>query len=129
MLTFVGEGYTPGFTDNYRRIAQRLSAGEEIEIVAGPDDICAPLLSEKEPHCNRPSVAKRDAAALADVAVLLDNPIAPGMILTLTPDLLARLRGNFNAGSIRSACNGCEWEALCSRIAGNAFEGTLVNRS
>src|SRR5712672_2376586 len=63
MLTFVGEGYSPAFTENYRSIARRLSAGEEIELVSGPDDICAPLMEGADPHCLKASVIDRDAAA------------------------------------------------------------------
>ncbi len=44
MLTFVGKGYSPAFVENYDRIAGRLSEGEDILLVDGPDDICAPLL-------------------------------------------------------------------------------------
>ena len=37
MLTYVGKGYSPAFVENYEAIAARLSAGEEIEMVAGPE--------------------------------------------------------------------------------------------
>ncbi|MFT4184862.1 MAG: DUF1284 domain-containing protein [Rhizobium sp.] len=126
MLTFVGEGYTPAFTANYRRIAERLSAGEEIELVSGPDDICAPLLDEKEPHCFNESVLERDAAALADVAALLGAEIRPGSILVPDAGLLTRLRQSFAGGEIRQACIRCEWSNLCDRIAASNFEGILV---
>lgn len=126
MLTFVGEGYTPAFTDNYRRIAERLNAGEEIELVSGPDDICAPLLDEKEPHCFKASVIERDAAALADVAALLGEEIQIGAVVVPDAGLLATLRRNFASGDIRHACGGCEWEDLCSRIAGHNFQGVLI---
>ena len=126
MLTFVGEGYTPAFTENYRRIAERLTKGEEIKLVSGPDDICAPLLDEKEPHCFKASVIERDAAALADVAMLLGEEIDIGAVLLPDAALLAKLRRNFASGEIRHACNGCEWGDLCSRIAAGKFTGVLV---
>ncbi len=126
MLTFVGEGYTSAFTDNYRRIAERLSEGEEIKLVSGPDDICAPLLSGEEPHCFKASVIERDAAAVADIAALLGEEIGPGS--TLVPDarLLSKLRRNFASGEIRHACIGCEWGKLCSRIAASNFSDVLI---
>ena len=68
MLTYVGKGYTQSFTVNYDRVAERLNRGEEIEIVAGPDDICAPLLCGDAAHCFRKSVSERDAKALVLVA-------------------------------------------------------------
>ncbi|WP_292282104.1 DUF1284 domain-containing protein, partial [Mesorhizobium sp.] len=51
LLTYVGKGYSPAFTANYDVVVKRLAGGEDILIVSGPDDICAPLLSESEPHC------------------------------------------------------------------------------
>ncbi len=126
MLTFVGEGYTPAFTDNYRRIAERLSKGEEIKLVSGPDDICTPLLSGEAPHCFKASVIERDAAALADVAALLGEEIGPGIVLVPDARLLSKLRRNFASGEIRHACRGCEWGDLCSRIAASNFKGVLI---
>ncbi|OCJ11638.1 2Fe-2S ferredoxin [Rhizobium sp. AC27/96] len=126
MLTFVGEGYTSAFTANYRRIAERLTEGEQIELVSGPDDICAPLLDEAEPHCVKASVIERDAAALADVASLIGEEIEPGAVLVPDANLLAKLRRNFASGEIRRACNGCEWRDLCSRIAAGNFASVLV---
>ncbi|NTJ63486.1 DUF1284 domain-containing protein [Agrobacterium rhizogenes] len=126
MLTFVGEGYTSAFTDNYRRIAERLSEGEEIKLVSGPDDICAPLLNGEEPHCFKASVIERDAAALADIMALLGEEIGPGTVLVPDARLLSKLRRNFASGEIRHACLGCEWGDLCSRIADSNFGGVLI---
>ncbi|TWB55440.1 hypothetical protein FBZ98_103838 [Rhizobium sp. ERR 922] len=126
MLTFVGEGYTSAFTDNYRRIAERLSEGEKIKLVSGPDDICAPLLNGEEPHCFKASVIERDATALADVAALLGEEIGIGTVLVPDAILLSKLRRNFASGEIRHACIGCEWGDLCSRIAASNFSGVLI---
>ncbi|MDE1991066.1 MAG: DUF1284 domain-containing protein [Rhizobiaceae bacterium] len=121
MLTFVGEGYNPAFIENYRGIAKRLSAGEEIELVSGPDDICAPLLTQEKPHCVGASVIARDEAALTDVGQVLGRDISPGSIIVPDAGLLAALRGRFASGYIRQACRQCDWEALCSRIADDHF--------
>ncbi len=42
MLTYVGKGYSPAFCANYDAVLARLSAGEEILLVDGPDSVCAP---------------------------------------------------------------------------------------
>jgi hypothetical protein len=127
MLTFVGVGYTPAFTKNYRRIAERLSAGEEIELVSGPDDICAPMLGETNPHCRGESVVLRDEAALSDIGALLGRQLAPGSRIAPDLRLLAMLRRHFVESGIRAACRGCEWQGLCSHIADSGFEGVLIN--
>lgn len=126
MLTFVGEGYSPAFVASYRRLAGRLSAGEPIEIVSGPDDICAPLLSDEDAHCFGASVAGRDAAALADIARLLGRELEIGSVIASDPALFDKLRRAFSAGVTRRACTGCEWNSLCDRIAGQDYAGALV---
>jgi hypothetical protein len=126
MLTFIGEGYTPAFTENYRRIADRLSVGEDIEIVAGPDDICAPLLPGGAPHCLNASVVMRDEAAAEAVGRLLGMPVSEGTRLTPDGSTLARLRRNFAFGTIRRACEDCEWAELCGHVANNGFKHVLI---
>ncbi len=126
MLTYVGKGYSPAFVENYEAIAARLSAGEEIELVAGPDDICGPLSADPEAHCHWESVVDRDLAAADAVARLLGSPVSPGVRIAPTAALLSRLRETFAAGVIRTACSGCEWSELCDGVAGGGFAGVRV---
>ena len=124
LQTYAGKGYTPAFTANYDLIAARLSQGEDIEIVEGPDDICTPLLTETDPHCWRDSVTQRDQQAAANLERLLKA--TTGTKLTLTTSLLEIMRTSFQAGTLRPACTGCEWSDLCTRIADTDFEGTRI---
>ncbi|ARC90782.1 DUF1284 domain-containing protein [Rhodovulum sp. MB263] len=121
LLTFVGRGYSPAFTANMTASVGRLRAGEEAEIVDGPDDLCAPLLDGPEPHCHRCSVTARDRAAASAVGRLLGRTIRPGTRLRFDAGLVRRLRQAFAAGKIRSACGGCEWHELCSRVAASGY--------
>ena len=131
MLTFIGKGYSPAFVANLEQVVRRLATGTEtIEIVAGPDDICAPLLREcGEPgeadcHCHRASVLERDRLATESISVLLDRPLDPGTHF-LHADL-DELRAAFAAGTIREACTGCQWKPLCDGIAATGFADTLL---
>ena len=126
LLTYVGKGYSPAFTANYDVIAGRLSRGEDILIVSGPDDICAPLLGEPEPHCWGESVVERDRLAARDVGHLLARPIKPGIRIDLDAQTLARMREAFSAGLTRDACQGCEWAGLCSQVAASSYPDTRV---
>lgn len=126
MLTYVGRGYSPAFVENYEAIAARLSAGEEIELVAGPDDICWPLAADPDAHCHGESVVERDRAATEAVARLLGSPLDPGARITPGASLLARLRKAFATGEIRTACSGCEWSGLCDDVAGGGYVGVRV---
>ena len=73
LLTYSGKGYSAAFTANYDVIAGRISQGEDVLIVEGPDDICAPLLGDSEPHCWRDSVTERDRLAARDLRELLET--------------------------------------------------------
>jgi uncharacterized protein len=121
LLTYAGKGYSAAFVANFDAIAARLSAGEHILIVSGPDDICAPLLGEAEPHCLRDSVTERDRQAAASVGTLLGYSIAEDMELQLHPSLLRTMRDAFSSGRTRGACGGCEWFDLCSSIAASDY--------
>ncbi|WP_374369110.1 DUF1284 domain-containing protein [Dongia sp.] len=121
MLTYVGKGYSTAFTENFDRICERLGRGEDIELVDGPDDVCAPLLADEEPHCHNESVLVRDAEALAAISRQFDRPLASGARVTLNPPLLAEWRAAFRDGATRAACHSCEWHDLCTEIANNEF--------
>lgn len=126
MLTFVGKGYTPDFVQNYLRIAKRLTAGEAIEIIEGPDDLCQPLTHAPDAHCFRESVVVRDQQAANAVRDLLQQPISLGTVIVPDAALLTRLRQAFADGSVRKACAGCEWSSLCDGVADGGYAGALV---
>ncbi|MFD1199683.1 DUF1284 domain-containing protein [Brucella gallinifaecis] len=117
MLTYIGKGYSPAFVENYETIAGRLSDGEDIALVDGPDDICQPLLCTKDCHCFNESVVMRDRLALNSVSDLFETKITTGSDFKLDVKRLALMRSAFAAGTIRKACKSCEWSDLCTRIA------------
>lgn len=123
LLTYAGKGYTPAFTANFDLISKRLSAGEDILVVHEPDDICAPLLLDGEPHCGREGVRARDEQAAEDVGRLLDITVSQGTRIELEPASIGRMRDGFADGRIRTACGGCEWFELCSAIASDGYSG------
>ncbi|WP_252106383.1 MULTISPECIES: DUF1284 domain-containing protein [unclassified Halomonas] len=128
LLTYVGKGYSAAFVANYDRLAARLSLGEPVELVAGPDDICAPLLAPacEVPHCLNDSVIARDSAALEDIGETLGRPLAVGDTIELGSATLASLRAAFRAGRNRQACIGCQWYSLCTNVARSGYDGVRV---
>ncbi|MGI6855462.1 DUF1284 domain-containing protein [Mesorhizobium sp. 1B3] len=126
VLTFQGAGYNPRFTRNLAAIVERLSAGEEILIVAGPDDICAPVLDDADSHCGLVRVEARDALALDAVSALIGRPLSPGDTLYLDAPTVQALRSSFAEGTVRAACEDCDWHGLCSRIAAHGFGSTKL---
>lgn len=121
VLTYVGKGYSAAFVDNYDTIAARLAAGEAVRIVDGPDDICVPLIRENEAHCWSSRVVARDRRATRDLEYLMGRPVTPGESMVLDAELLANLRGAFARNRIRGACHGCQWTALCTRVARDGY--------
>lgn len=126
LLTYIGKGYSPAFIAGLTEIARRVNAGEEVVIVTGPDDICAPLLEDPDAHCHNPGVLIRDANAARDVGALLDRDIRHGLRMVLTPVLVAQMRAAFANQDTRSACARCDWAALCSDIAADGFVGAIL---
>ena len=92
MLTYIGKGYSPAFTDNMTVIAGRVSAGEKVEIVEGPDEICAPRLAEANAHRSDDSVYNRDLPAAKDVGRVLQVPVHTGTLFSLSRGSLKLLR-------------------------------------
>jgi len=126
ILTYIGKGYSPAFTNNMTVIAGRISTGEMIQIVEGPDDICAPRRAENDAHCRDDSIHHRDRQAAKDVGQILTLQIGPGTKLCLDTYALKRLRAAFTQHQIRSACISCQWENLCTSIATNGYSGAVV---
>lgn len=126
MLTYVGKGYSGAFTANYDKIIERLGEGEDLLLVAGPDDICAPLLANRDEHCFLQSVVERDENAAQAVEKLIGRPIRSGERFVLDGDWLAKMREAFSAGENRLACSGCEWHELCTAIADDGYENTRL---
>jgi hypothetical protein len=126
VLTFEGAGYTARFTRNLAAIVERLNAGEEALIIAGPDDICVPVMGDADSHCGLARVEARDALALEAVSALTGQPLSPGTTLHLDAETTRLFRSSFAKGTIRAACEACEWHGLCTRIGTRGFDRTRL---
>lgn len=127
MLTFAGKGYSPEFIANFDRIAHLIASGDQtVEIVLGPDDICAPILTGSDCHCENPSVSERDRLAAEALTDLLKQPVRENTRLHFDAATLDRMREAFAAGTIRKACEGCQWSPFCDAIAKDKFVETRL---
>lgn len=126
LLTYKGIGYSPDFVAGMTATAGRLIAGAPVEIVEGPDDICAPLCrAEDHPHCHETTVPERDRRALSLVAEVLGQSLNVGDRLVIDETLRARLRAAYRDGVFEPACALCEWQPLCRDIADGGYVGAL----
>lgn len=129
MLTYSGKGYSEAFVHNFDRLVQRIGAGEAIELLVGPDDVCAPIAGNAEEHCHCASVITRDELARAELAPLLGMALASGTRLSLSAPLFERLRASFAEGTIRAACADCPWHAMCIEVAQGGYASSLLRVS
>ena len=122
-------GYTPAFTENYNKIIDALKSHDiDMEIVAGKDDICAPLTPQNYDgyHCDDDEVLDRDRAALHDINAQLDLNLSIGSRLTISADYLEQLRAQFKSNNVRTACANCSWHSFCTDIADSDFKDTKL---
>jgi hypothetical protein len=123
MLTFAGEGYTPEFIANFAGVVDRIAGGAPIDLVDGPDDVCAPLAGTGDGHCRGSEAAQRDRTALR---ALVANGMPVDRPLELDAVRLAAFRDRFAAGTTRAACRDCEWSELCTTIAADGFARSVL---
>ena len=128
-LSYAGKGYSQAFIENFDAICQRLENGECVQLVEGPDEICAPLLSDTQAHCHQSSVRERDQRALRDLSNALSQKLSIGSRLLLSAKHIHHLRQAFKSSTLRSACAGCEWHELCTSIASQDFGQARIRSS
>ncbi|MCB9989403.1 MAG: DUF1284 domain-containing protein [Rhodospirillales bacterium] len=129
ILTYVGEGYSPAFVENFNTIVARLNQGTPVKIVKGPDDICAPLVKNPpaDYHCEDEDHIALDNRALEDIINFLGNDVSYGSILRLPQQMVKKLRLSFSNNDIRNACAGCQWHDLCSKVSQSNYKDTLLH--
>lgn len=123
MLAYVGKGYTDAFTRKFDDVVAAIGAGAEIEIVAGPDDLCRTLDPETTPdyHCTMARIDTRDALALEALEKTIGLNLKVGDRFTADADLIARMRTNFKEKTIRAGCFACDFHDFCSGVADSDF--------
>lgn len=131
MLTYIGKGYSQSFTDNYDRIINQLNMGDKtIELINGPDDMCAPRLCDENDtncHCRENHIDDIDQEALSDIRKMPEfMDLQVGHRIQITENLIKSLRKAYKDNTIRTACIGCEWKDLCDGIAHDNFKGTKL---
>lgn len=130
ILTYRGYGYGDEFVKNFDAIVTRINAGTPIQVVRGPDAICAPLCQAKtrhDFHCDEMSSYARDDHAAATLRPILGDGIIDGREpVILDTAKVAFLRQEYAAERIRAACAGCQWHAFCTEIAQTGFADTKL---
>lgn len=122
LQTYSGAGYSEAFVANMTDIAQRLNAGAAVEIVHGPDDICAPMLKDGERfHCYDADVFSQDHLALQALNRVLGTTFKAGDFFHPDPDDWVKLRTAYRNGILREGCRGCSWVERCDESVASNF--------
>ncbi|MDI3281646.1 MAG: DUF1284 domain-containing protein, partial [Bacillota bacterium] len=110
-----GEGYSPDFVARLGEVVQRAGAGEEVEVVAGADDVCraCPYLADEQ-CAHRPGaeagIQALDRTARSFLGVSPGDRVRWG-------EIKARVEAAPEEW-FAAFCAGCGWRGLCERVRG-----------
>lgn len=109
-----GEGYSREFVQNLVEVVARAEQGEEIRIVAGPDDVCRACPHLQGGRCaygedSDAEVRKLDEEALRYLGVANADTVS---WREAKEKVLGAPREWFTA-----FCAGCDWEEVCRRAS------------
>jgi len=105
-----GAGYSEGFVRHLSELLARAEWGEAVEVVAGPDDVCAAcpyLEGERCRHtaASEAEVRQMDAAALELLSLAPTEAVFWDSLRARLPEVMPVWRERF--------CGPCEWRAVC----------------
>jgi uncharacterized protein len=104
LLGYRGMGYSPAFCDNMTGIYEQLRQQPEtvIEIVHGPDDICAAYPDNETKHCEG-SVYELDTRVLDRLGLTTGSRLS-------WQEALTRVGSRLVPDDIGKLCTSCPWE-------------------
>lgn len=107
LLGYRGKGYSEGFCANMTNVYETLRGAPDtpIELIGGPDDICAAFPSDQPAHCENAGVYEKDRAILAQLGLTVGNSLS-------WADVCERVRMRVQPEDISGLCADCRWEPL-----------------
>lgn len=107
---FQGEGYSQEFVDNLQQVVTRAEKGDEIEIVAGSDDVCrlCPSMSDDTCAHDDEEIRKLDRISLKRLEMTVGDR-------TFWHDIKSKLQ-SAPEGWLDAFCEGCYWEDVCGKV-------------
>ncbi len=108
---FSGYGYDEIFTEKMTAVIAALKAGEPMELLTGPDEICSACPNRIEPDgctLGTEDVIRRDKGAFQVLG------LAPHAMLTW--EQVKSLLSQIDESEFQTVCGGCRWqkEGLCT---------------
>lgn len=99
-------GYSPEYVENMTRIHQTLRARPwtPVQLVEGPDDLCAKFPEVGTYHCEDADVKTRDAAVAAQLGLEMGQAVT-------WEEIQRRIRQHVVPADIGRLCASCSWRA------------------
>lgn len=109
-MGYRGKGYSDGFCANMTAVYETLRTDPDtlIELIEGPDDICAAFPKDQPSHCENASVYKKDREIAARLGVKAGDSFR-------WKDVCAAVGQSLRPADIRVLCRDCRWQpyGLC----------------
>ncbi|NOV01633.1 DUF1284 domain-containing protein [Paenibacillus sp. LMG 31457] len=128
LLGYRGMGYSKEFCQNMTTVYETLreQPATMVQVVLGPDDLCAAFPADEEAHCENRTVYERDAEIVAKLGLHV------GMELSWA-EICGKVAGHVTPGDIGHLCATCRWEpyGVCAegvRLIGEGSELPPVPR-
>lgn len=104
LLGYRGMGYSKEYIDNMTQLHQTLRTYPEtrIQLISGPDELCAKFPKDGDVHCQNRSVFEKDAAILAKMNLQI------GQVLRWK-DVEMHIRSHVQASDLPTLCENCSW--------------------
>lgn len=119
LLGFRGLGYSPEFLQDMTKIVFELLSCPDtlIEVVYGPDDICAPCPFLKGGGCHEEGPHSEEIIKARDSAVMMRLGLVSGEKITWHA-VEQRIRSSINLQDLEQICRDCKWLPLGYCAAG-----------
>lgn len=115
---FLGKGYNPEFIENLKEILKRAEAGEEIEILAGADDVCKECPYLEGRICLYDETSEDEIREMDRTAIKLLGLENKGKVNWT--DIKKKIPGVFGKWA-RRYCEECDWRWVCEKNAEDKF--------
>lgn len=107
LMGYRGKGYSDGFCANMTAVYETLRTKPDtrIELIEGPDDICAAFPADQPSHCGNETVYKKDS----DIAAKLGYRTGD---LFRWEEACERVAASVEPDDIGVLCRDCRWQPL-----------------
>ncbi|WP_338469761.1 DUF1284 domain-containing protein [Niallia sp. XMNu-256] len=120
LLGYQGMGYSRDYVENMTQLHQTLRDQPEtwIQLIEGPDQLCAKYPNSGEYHCHDQHITARDHVILEKLGLIIGQMIK-------WKDIEASIRNNVVPSDIQTVCETCSWRSygVCEEGIQNILEG------